>query len=452
MQQLFTSQLNSQTDILLNILATHHNQTRNLLSAVLPEEQKPVPESTESLDSAADGRSIYQLAEEGSTREIQALLRRKPQAARSTDNHGRTPLHFAAKSGHADLASYFIRKGADVNAEDDSFVAPLHLAAEGDHVAVVRVLLQKGADPDVVDSAHLQPRQYSSNEEIAWMLANGPDLGALNSDGNPALFVYAVNGKHDIVKSLLDQKATPDVVGACGGLPLMKAAEHGYLSIVELLYHAGAKINARSHNDRLDTALGLAAMHGHLQVVVKLIDWGADVDAMNGWHHTPLNEACAHAHEDVAIHLILNGANPNTEDHLGCLPITRAAETGCLGTIRALVNAGVRVDSENSSNGRTALAEACIRGDVAVVQYLLEHSASPTHKDRQSWTPLHLVARHGHIEILNCLLMRYPDVDVGIRTNEGETPISIAGKQGHERAVGVLLAHLADRPTEMVQG
>ncbi|KAI9692468.1 MAG: Ankyrin repeat domain-containing protein 44 [Bathelium mastoideum] len=451
LQTLFTSQLNSQTDILTSILATQHGQTRDLLNNLSFKDSNSKIASVDILDCSPDGRTVYRLAEEGSAKEIQALLRRRPEAARSSDDNGRTPLHFAAKSGHADLVSYFIRKGADANAEDDSFITPLHLAAEQNHVSIVRVLIQKGADPLVVDAKHRQPRQCTSNEEILWILSYGPELDALDSDGNPALFKFTLDGKPAVVESLLNQKATPDIAGACGGLPLMKAAEFGHLRIAELLYGAGAKVNARSRNNRLDTALGLAAMKGHLGIAKELLEWGAEVDAMNGWRYTPLNEACAHGHERMAIHLIERGANPNTEDHLGCVPIIRAAETGCVGTVRALLEAGADAESERSSDKRTALAEACSRGNSAMVMCLLKGSASPDHRDSQSWTPLHLAARHGHTRVIKLLLNCCPDLDYNVETNEGESPVLIADKYGHREVAAVILAHAAIEAKQSVQ-
>ncbi|KAL9069505.1 MAG: hypothetical protein Q9157_006129 [Trypethelium eluteriae] len=391
LQLLFTSQLNSQTDILMNILTAQHDQTRDLISSLsfanLSLNSAPVEIRESAQDKSQDDGSIHELIEKGSAREIQALLRKRPEVIREADSQGQSPLHLAAKNGLTEIVSYLIRKGADVNAEDDTFSTPLHLAVKANHVLATRLLLQKGADQSAVDVAHSQPIQYSASEEISWVLKYGPELDAKDPAGNSALFNFSVNGDDATVKSLLDQKAAPDQAGACGGLPLMKAAEHGHLFIVGLLYRAGAK--------------------------------------------------------DVAIHFIEKGANLDTEDHLGCLPIVKAARNGCVRTVRAILETGkVNVDSANSSSGRTALAEACHHHNTDLVRLLLQYSASPDLGNQRSWTPLHIAAHEGQAQIVE-LLLAQNGCDVDVKTDEGETPIALAERNGHEQTARLLSDYIS---------
>jgi hypothetical protein len=66
------------------------------------------------------------------------------------DGHGRTPLHWAATGGHADVVRMLIGAGADVNAASDDGVAPIGAAVaslEGGHekeghAVVLRALLE----------------------------------------------------------------------------------------------------------------------------------------------------------------------------------------------------------------------------------------------------------------------------------------------------------------------
>jgi ankyrin repeat protein len=66
------------------------------------------------------------------------------------DGHGRTPLHWAATGGHADVVRMLIGAGADVNAASDDGVAPIGAAVaslEGGHekeghAEVLRALLE----------------------------------------------------------------------------------------------------------------------------------------------------------------------------------------------------------------------------------------------------------------------------------------------------------------------
>jgi ankyrin repeat protein len=70
------------------------------------------------------------------------------------DGHGRTPLHWAATGGHADVVRMLIGAGADVNASSDDGVASLGAAItsveNGDekegHAEVLRALLQESLE------------------------------------------------------------------------------------------------------------------------------------------------------------------------------------------------------------------------------------------------------------------------------------------------------------------
>ena len=60
---------------------------------------------------------------------------------------------------------------------------------------------------------------------------------------------------------------------------MLDAAQAGNLGEVYRLVNNGTSIEAR--NDSGDTALILAAKHGHIPVVAWLLNQGADVDAYN---------------------------------------------------------------------------------------------------------------------------------------------------------------------------
>jgi len=77
------------------------------------------------------------------------------------------------------------------------------------------------------------------------------------------------------------------------------AASLGYADVVRLLIDAGADLEA-SPVDSQRTALHCAAANGHTEVVRLLIDAGAKVDALSQIKQTPLDEALAAGHQDVA--------------------------------------------------------------------------------------------------------------------------------------------------------
>ncbi|NOZ19742.1 MAG: ankyrin repeat domain-containing protein [Planctomycetes bacterium] len=93
----------------------------------------------------------------------------------------------------------------------------------------------------------------------------------------------------------------------CGGKAgkLRKAAKVGDVERVKQLLDAGADINATDMFSQ--TALHLAALHGHKDVVQLLIDRGANVNPTDESGATPLNYARSKGHKDIAMLLGKHG-------------------------------------------------------------------------------------------------------------------------------------------------
>jgi integrin-linked kinase len=54
-----------------------------------------------------------------------------------SDDHGFSPLHWAAKEGHLNLVTLLIQRGARVNATNMGDDTPLHLATAHGHREIV---------------------------------------------------------------------------------------------------------------------------------------------------------------------------------------------------------------------------------------------------------------------------------------------------------------------------
>uniref|UniRef100_A0A5K3ETA1 Ribosomal RNA-processing protein 8 n=1 Tax=Mesocestoides corti TaxID=53468 RepID=A0A5K3ETA1_MESCO len=98
------------------------------------------------------------------------------------------------------------------------------------------------------------------------------------------------------------------------------AAREGRRAIVELLISRGARVNATNLGD--DTALHLAAAHGHYDVVYFLLtNFRLAVDAANEHGNTPLHYACFWNHHEIAELLIKFGASLMQENKYGSTPL-----------------------------------------------------------------------------------------------------------------------------------
>merc|ERR1711907_395497 len=67
-------------------------------------------------------------------------------ALNAQDELGLSALHYACKSGHAELATSLLKAGARHSLKDVDGKLPLHMAAEQGHLSCADVLLHAGAN------------------------------------------------------------------------------------------------------------------------------------------------------------------------------------------------------------------------------------------------------------------------------------------------------------------
>jgi uncharacterized protein len=147
-----------------------------------------------------------------------------------------------------------------LNAKDPSGCTPLMRAAYEDHVEVVRWLVDQGA------------------------LVNESSV-----NGSTALGLASVRGHTPVVRLLLDGGADPTFVDAHGLSPLIGACHEGHLETLRcLLEHPSAAAIIDHRGGRGRTALFVASMKGHRDLVRALLEKGADPTIPNGEGRTPL--------------------------------------------------------------------------------------------------------------------------------------------------------------------
>lgn len=97
--------------------------------------------------------------------------------------------------------------------------------------------------------------------------------------------------------------------------PLMEASLFGQYKICTLLLEYGASIDF--FNERMNTALIIAATNNYYLVVNVLIKSGATIDMQNCLGRTALTQACVNGYIKIAELLWQNGANPHIRDNDG---------------------------------------------------------------------------------------------------------------------------------------
>jgi ankyrin repeat protein len=155
-----------------------------------------------------------------------------------------------------------------------------------------------------------------------------------------------------------------------------------------------------------DTALLAAAERGDVTEVARLLESGADPNAIEGYASghfddtSPLYLAAQGGHLEVVRRLLARGADANqaVSSWLGQTALMVAAERGHADTLRALLEAGADVNAVDEI-GRTSLHLVASRGHRLAAEILLKHGAEVNASDRNGQTALAVAVKEGHEEL-----------------------------------------------------
>ena len=199
--------------------------------------------------------------------------------------------------------------GADVNSCYERGTALLQAAYRG-NVAVMAVLVELGADVVGTDELGRTAMYGAGNGEVVrWLAARGVSVQG-NGRGRSPLCEACGSGRADAVRALLELGAEVRFTDSDGCTPLHRAAglwdEQEAVEVSRLLLEAGADLNAVDGD-------GKTPLHHiyHAACVDVLVDAGADLEARDGQGRTPIYTAATswHGKPEVVLRLVDRGAD-----------------------------------------------------------------------------------------------------------------------------------------------
>ena len=342
--------------------------------------------------------------------------------ANATLLSGETVLMTCARAGDARAVKALLARGADVNArEREHKQTALMWAVAQRHPDVVQLLIEAGGDIRARSLSYPQTvvgeqTQRAGREELNYTVLRG---GA-----TPLLFTARV-GDADSARLLLKAGADPNDSQPDGVSALVLAAHSGHGAVAAALLEHGADPNAFGSGY---SALHAAILRSDLNLVKALLARGANPNARitkgtpmrrdtTDWNlpatligSTPYLLAARFLEAEIMSALVAGGADPalampNGADALmlaagmgsGRTASRRGIETIDFGKVepesrvREAVAAAVALRGDvraASQTGDTALHVAAALGHDTVVQFLVEHGASVSVKNRRGFTPL----------------------------------------------------------------
>ncbi|KNB05043.1 hypothetical protein FOXG_07412 [Fusarium oxysporum f. sp. lycopersici 4287] len=285
--------------------------------------------------------------------------------------------HLAVKEERLDILTNLVERGVDTGTRDEKGRTPLFYAAGAENVEIASRLLQKGASPNAQDD-----------------------------EGQTALSRASFEGNVDVMSLLLASGAEVDLADAEGWTPLMTASEQ-------------ADPNARDHNEF--TAIMLAAIDGHADIVARLLDAGADPNAENETENlTAISWAAQHGNADVIKLLLERGVDPNVDDRtlLSALYGFKSGDiSGSHAVMEMLVKHGVDVFMDCWTDERPLVVAAEQRRYLTVELFLEASYSSASVRQEHIWDAITVAAEHGEDAILASLMRHY-----GPDETENQTP------------------------------
>ncbi|XP_051274529.1 ankyrin-3 isoform X3 [Dicentrarchus labrax] len=289
-----------------------------------------------------------------------------------------------------------------------------------------------------VNACYLRSARAGNLEKALDYLKNGVDINICNQNGLNALHLASKEGHVEVVAELIKHGANVDAATKKGNTALHIASLAGQTDVVKELVTHSANVNAQSQNGF--TPLYMAAQENHMDVVQFLLDNGSSQSIATEDGFTPLAVALQQGHDQVVSLLLENDTKGKVR--LPALHIaarkddTKAAALLLQNDHNADVESKMMVNRTTES-GFTPLHIAAHYGNINVATLLLNRGAAVDFKARNDITPLHVASKRGNSNMVRLLLERGAKIDA--RTKDGLTPLHCGARSGHEQVVEMLL-------------
>ena len=215
------------------------------------------------------------------------------------------------------------------------------------------------------------------------------------------------------------------------------------------IYEPGFAINkvrswkAQTTNGQLP--LHYAAVCGDWGTIRRLLQKGADVNAVDFVRRSALFFAAWHEKADAVGQLLAEGADVDKQDKWGATAIHVAAFHGYLEVVQQLLeNSGTSINLHDNRK-RTALSYAAEKGHLGIVMELLKQEVEPDSGDDRKRTPLSYAAKNGHFKVVQALLGMGDKVKVNRKDRFGQSLLSCVSEKKHPEIVDLLQKTIAER-------
>lgn len=252
---------------------------------------------------------LHQLAHKLTPDEFEYLYRKMPSFERSKQS-GYSPLILAAEAQHLAIVEELLAAGGDISEKAPNDKSLLHIVLENPKadMKLVQSLLSHNILESIEDKFELAllATRCEDTDIFSYFLQFLPDINQKDRDGNTALF-YCLGNRNP--------------------------------KILELLLRLGADVTIQNNDG--DTAVHRLCRYTIInqQAITRLVEAGANINAVDHSGCTPLMDAAEIGADPVAIQFLIDlGATRDATDHDGDSALIRAVKSGFsdIGSLKVL--------------------------------------------------------------------------------------------------------------------
>ncbi|XP_066524584.1 ankyrin repeat domain-containing protein 26 [Hoplias malabaricus] len=192
------------------------------------------------------------------------------------------------------------------------------------------------------------------------------------------------------------------------------------------------------------TALHIACVHGHTEVVQFLVESKVKLNLCDNQNRSALMKA-VQCQQDRCVSILLeHEADPNLVDINGNTALHLAARIPCLPVALQLLEHEANINAQNKE-GNTPLILSVEENHVEMAELLLKEGADVNIKNQEQRSSLLIAACNGHISMVR-LLLDY-NADITVKDNKGWSSDDYAVMNGHHACSHLIIEHGTKRKT-----
>lgn len=180
----------------------------------------------------------------------------------------------------------------------------------------------------------------------------------------------------------------------------LKAVLNNDVETIKKTLDSGFDVNTRLSGDFDPTAFIYYAKNGNMDMLILLLNRGADISLTDRTANTAFSYACARGDVDMVNLLLNNGVDPNEADGF-----IVAGENNRLEIVKILLEKGANVDFQNKY-GYTTLILTSYEGHEKLVDFLLDFGANLNIIDNFGQNAFISASLRGRTEIMKKLLKK----------------------------------------------